>query len=130
MEFIDITCVGHKLFKLNFPFSINDKNNFNVEPSQTCEWQLSVCFCLFLTHPLFLNLVEMNLKCFAENAISRKIAFQLKCRRTKAGLKNISDKIVFFMGNNDYFSSWREWNISALNVDVLYKQTVLALIPN
>lgn len=59
-----------------------------------------------------------------------KLLFSLSVGETKACLKNISDKIVFFMGNNDYFSSWREWNISALNVDVLYKQTVLALIPN
>lgn len=49
---------------------------------------------------------------------------------TKTDLKNISTKIVFFMGNNDYFSSWKECNISVLSVDVFYKQTVLTLIPN
>jgi hypothetical protein len=54
----------------------------------------------------------------------------LNVGETKTDLKNISTKIVFFMGNNDYFSSWKECNISVLSVDVFYKQTVLTLIPN
>lgn len=59
-----------------------------------------------------------------------KLLFSLNVGELKVDLKNISIKIVFFMGNNDYLSSWRECNISVLNVDVFCKETVLALIPN